>query len=676
MNDSLPTNHLKSESSLYLQQHAHNPVDWYPWGEQAFQKARSEKKPIFLSIGYSACHWCHVMERESFEDSRTATLLNKHFINIKVDREEHPELDRIYMTAVQLLIGQGGWPLSVFLTPDLQPFYGGTYFPPEDRPGFPSFIKIIAAVASAWEARKDNVVQAASELTGTLHEMEKVFAPSQGNAPPSVALLDNAVGISKENYDTLNGGFGKAPKFFHSMEHRICLRHWKRTQDRRSLEMAVQTLDQMAKGGICDQIGGGFHRYSTDGQWLVPHFEKMLYDNALLIELYLEAFQATCKQTYKKMAKEILEYVAREMTSSEGVFFSTQDADSEGEEGKFYTWSYAELQQVLEKETLDPLSSILDLAPSGNWEGKIIPRIIKPFENWTDQELGIWNATRPKLFEYRKNRIAPSRDEKLITMWNALMIASMAFGYRVLNEEKWLNAARRAARFILSKLVRYDGHTGTLFHTYKDGKASIPGFLDDYAALITALVALYESDFDERWLNEALALSQTMVLEFWDESAQTFFSTGSSHKHLIVRMREFQDSALPSGVGLAATACIKLGRLTDHSDLLEKARNILKTYEPAMQKNPQACGQLLIALSMLIERPSDVVVVAGQSKQETDQAIWSLWKPFEPNRLVTLMSDKQSTLIPMHRGKKALEGKTTLYFCEGGTCLPPVVSVP
>ena len=455
------TNRLAHETSPYLLQHAHNPVDWYAWGREALERARREEKPIFLSIGYSACHWCHVMEHESFEDADTAAVMNEHFVNIKVDREERPDLDHIYMAAVQIMTQHGGWPMSVFLTPDLEPFYGGTYFPPEPRQGMPSFKQILAGVADAWQNRRGELSRSAGQMAGALQQMNQLAG---GGERPSLELIDQAVRALERDYDPGYGGFGSAPKFPHPMDIKLLLRHWKRTGAEQSLEMVNRTLDHMARGGIYDHLGGGFHRYSTDERWLVPHFEKMLYDNALITQVCVEAYQATQNPEFSRVARETLDYVLREMTSPEGGFYSTQDADSEGVEGKFFVWPLAEIEQVLGHGAADLFAYVYDVTGEGNWdESNILNRpktmdqcakLLQVDRPKMEQSLA---ESRAKLFDVRSRRVAPSRDDKVLVSWNGLMIDAMARGFQVLGDERYLDAARRAAEFILTKMWRVTG---------------------------------------------------------------------------------------------------------------------------------------------------------------------------------------------------------------------------
>ncbi|HLJ93432.1 MAG TPA: thioredoxin domain-containing protein, partial [Gemmataceae bacterium] len=533
-------NHLLQETSPYLRQHAHNPVDWYPWGPEALERARQLDRPIFLSIGYSACHWCHVMEHESFEDPEVAQILNDHFVSIKVDREERPDLDQVYMTAVQMLTGQGGWPMSMFLTPDLKPFYGGTYFPPDDRYGRPGFKRLLLALGEAWQSRRGEITESSDQITERLQQASRV-EPADGELDES--LLQNAVRMHARVFDSTYGGFGQAPKFPHAVELGLLLRLWKRFGDDQALHMARLTLDRMAGGGIYDHLGGGFHRYSTDERWLVPHFEKMLYDNALLTAAYLDAYQATGEPLYAAVVTETLGYIQREMTSPEGPFYSTQDADSEGEEGKFYVWSAQEIEQVLGKERAELFTDVYGVTPEGNWERHNILHRSRSNEQdarmlrLPEAELRrMLDESKRELLAVRSRRVWPGRDEKVLTSWNALMITAFARASQVLGNPDYSNQAIRAADFLLGSMRSPDGR---LFRTYSAGsQPKLNGYLEDYAFLLDAVVTLYEATFELRWIEAALNLATVLIAEFWDESEGGFFYTGRSHEALIARTKD------------------------------------------------------------------------------------------------------------------------------------------
>ncbi len=699
-------NRLAQETSPYLLQHAQNPVDWHAWGQEAIERARREDKPIFLSIGYSACHWCHVMEHESFEDPEIAALMNEYFVNIKVDREERPDLDQIYMNAVQMMTRHGGWPMSVFLTPDLEPFYGGTYFPPSDRMGMPGFRRILVGVADAWKNRRDEVTRSGAQLAGALRQMNELAG---NDTAPSLELVDRAVSTLARSFDRDHGGFGGAPKFPHPMDLRLCLRHARRTGSEQSLEMVTTTLDHMARGGIYDQLGGGFHRYSTDERWLVPHFEKMLYDNALLAQTYLEAYQAVRRPEFARVARQTLDYVLCEMTAPEGGFYSTQDADSEGVEGKFYVWSLAEINQMLDKEAAATFAYAYDVTAEGNWEGHNILQRPKTIEQCA-RLLGVdraalersLDASRARLRAARAQRVPPGRDDKVLVAWNGLMIDAMALGYQVLGEPRYLEAARRAAEFILNRLWRggadtlhgaaapaadaarpgaepADGHL--LLHSYKDGRARFNAYLDDYACLSHALVTLYESDFQPHWIAEALELTAVMIDQFWDESGKSFFYTGRSHEPLVARTRDVHDTATPSGNSMAVTALARLGKLTGHGALVAKAEETLRSFTGLMEQMPAAVGQMLLALHFLLDHPSEIAIVPGESPGQADEAVAALRAVrdrFLPNKVVALRLPgparaETERLLPLLANRPAVAGQTTVYLCENNACRAPII---
>ncbi|MFH1268275.1 MAG: thioredoxin domain-containing protein, partial [Planctomycetota bacterium] len=607
-------NRLAKETSPYLLQHARNPVEWYPWSAEALRRAKEENKPIFLSIGYSACHWCHVMERESFEDPETARILNAHFIAIKVDREERPDLDEIYMTAVQVMTGQGGWPLSVFLTPDLKPFYGGTYFPPEDRFGMPSFKKVLNRMAEVWRAQPDDVAHNAEQMVVALRA-------NAAPAPASSGALDDSIFSSPaaqlvQSFDPNWGGFGGEPKFPSGAAIAFLLRQQlcaDRSLQRDLLAVATVTLDRMAHGGIHDQIGGGFHRYSVDAQWLVPHFEKMLYDNAILGQAYLEAYQATGKDLYRRVAAGIFDYVLRDMTDSRGGFHSAEDADSEGEEGKFYVWRPEEITAVLGEEEGGFFCRCYGVSEEGNFEGSNIlhvPRDREAFlraEGISEAELeGRLAPLRRKLLAVRDKRVRPAKDDKVLAAWNGMMISAFARGYQVLGDQRYRSAAEGAADFVLAQMVR----EGVLLRTYRaapdssdGGTSKLPAYLDDYAEMAGALVDLYEATFELRWLEAADELAGRMVADFWDQEEGGFFYTSAAHKDLLVRTKPFFDGAVPSGNSVATLVLVRLGKLLDNQDYLAKAERVLVSMRDAMVAQPRAHLDLLSAADFYL-RPT------------------------------------------------------------------------
>jgi uncharacterized protein YyaL (SSP411 family) len=683
------TNRLAHETSPYLRQHQHNPVDWYAWGPEALQRARTEDKPIFLSIGYSACHWCHVMEHESFENEEIARILNEHFVSIKVDREERPDLDQIYMASVQMLTGQGGWPMSVFLTPDLRPFTGGTYFPPDDRFGRPGFKRLLLAIADAWRNRRAEIDQAAGQITQHLQVLGQL-QPGEGEL--TEAVLRQAVGGLGQAFDAQYGGFGMAPKFPHPMDLRVLLRAARRFGDEHALHMVRHTLDHMARGGIYDHLGGGFARYSTDERWLVPHFEKMLYDNALLTVSYLEAFQATGGDSYRDVVAETLGWVLREMTGPEGAFYSTLDADSEGEEGKFYVWTKEEIEQVLGEEDARLFNAVYGVEEQGNWDDpherhlagrrpKNILHRVKTFDQYArlhqldEGELRSRLAhCREKLYEVRSKRVWPGRDEKVLTSWNALMIDAFARAAQVLEEPRYAEAATRAADFLLTRMR---GQDGKLFRTYFSGaEPKLNAYLEDYAFLIEALVSVYEATFEQRWLASALELTEVMVDQFWDADAGGFFYTGKDHEALIARGKDPHDNAIPSGNSMAVTALLRLVKLTGRQDLLEKAEATLKLYCGLLTQHPLAAGQMLVALDFYLGPVDEFAVVGDPAGQETRRVLRAIHTPFRPNRVVALKApdagDEVEKVVPLLASKSA-QGEVTTFVCRDFACQAPLV---
>ncbi|MBL8795757.1 MAG: thioredoxin domain-containing protein, partial [Planctomycetia bacterium] len=635
---SAPTNRLLHESSPYLKQHAHNPVDWYPWGPEALQRARDLDRPIFLSVGYSACHWCHVMEHESFENAEIGRILNEHFVSIKVDREERPDIDQIYMAAVQLLTRQGGWPMSVFLAPDLKPFYGGTYYPPDDRYGRPGFKRLLLAIADAWQHRRPELIEQAGQIAQGIQESLQVPA-GVGDLTP--VLLQNAGRQLSRAFDAVHGGFGGAPKFPHAVELRLLLRLWQRFQDDQALDMVRLTLDKMALGGMYDHLGGGFHRYSTDERWLAPHFEKMLYDNALLSQAYLEAYQATGAPFYRRIVEETLDYVLREMTSPAGAFYSTQDADSEGEEGKFYVWTQAEIEQVIGPEAAQVFNAVYDVTPQGNWEGHTIlfrhrhdeqeAKLLKLDVEELRRRLA---DARQKLLDVRGQRVWPGRDEKILTSWNGLMITSFAEAAAVLEQPRYAEAASKATDFVLTKMR---GPNGRLLRIASaGGEAKLNAYLEDYAYLGNALVSLYEATFQPRWLSEALKLADVMLEQFWDAAEGGFFFTSQDHEALIARVKDVHDHSTPSGNSMAVTMLLRLAKLTGRADLQEKAEQTLRFARVLMERSSMAAGQMLLALDFLLGPTQEFAVVGDPDHDETRRVLRTIRGRFRPNRVVAL----------------------------------------
>jgi uncharacterized protein len=683
-----PANRLAGETSPYLLQHARNPVDWYPWGPEALRRARDEDRPIFLSIGYSACHWCHVMEHESFEDPAIAAAMNERFVNVKVDREERPDLDQIYMAAVQALNdGHGGWPMSVFLTPDLKPFFAGTYYPPRDSRGMPGFPRVLEHVHNLWTNRRDEIVEFAGGMAEHIRGMGRMTAldggEEGGRGEPTAAILDNAVRHLSRAFDPQHGGFGDAPKFPHPMDLKVLMRHHARTGDPHALHMVRLSLDKMARGGIYDHLGGGFARYATDARWLVPHFEKMLYDNALLASSYLEAYQLTGDPEYARVARETMDYVLGRMTDTEGGIYSTEDADSEGQEGKYYVWTLAEVREVLGPDRAKDFAYVYDVTESGNWEHANILNLPKPIAQAAkllgrdEDELRARLAEdRARLLAARERRVPPGKDTKVLTSWNGLMIAPLAEGSRILKDERYVDAARRAAGFILDRMRTDDGR---LLHTYKDGQAKLNGYLDDYANLIDGLTRLYEVTGEPRWVEAALELSRVMIDEFADAEQGGFFYTGRSHEELIARQRDAFDNATPSGNAMAATALLRLGALSGRDDLTEAGRATLLAVQPVLEKAPTAAGQSLVALDFLLAPPREFAVVAGDDPSEFRGVMESIYSRFLPHKVVAPAPSGRATelaqILPLLADRPARDGRTTTYICERFACREPVVGV-
>ncbi|HEY0320513.1 MAG TPA: thioredoxin domain-containing protein [Pyrinomonadaceae bacterium] len=677
MSEHKHTNRLINETSPYLLQHAHNPVDWFPWGEEALERARTEGKPILLSIGYSACHWCHVMERESFENEEIAQQMNDNFINIKVDREERPDLDQIYMNAVQLMTRHGGWPMTVFLTPDGVPFYGGTYYPPEDRYNMPGFPRILTAISEAYKTRPDEVTETAVSM---LEELRRMDIARSSSETISVELLERSYVRLARSYDKAYGGFGNAPKFPAPMNLEFLLRHFHRTGDGAAFEMVEQTARRMAEGGMYDQLGGGFHRYSTDAKWLVPHFEKMLYDNALLTRLYLHLYQQTGEDFYRRVAQETLDYVLREMTDESGGFYSTQDADSEGHEGKFFVWTLAEVKEILGEEDGAPFCSFYDITPGGNFEGKSIPNIndsleeVAKGENVTVEHLReVLERGREKLFEAREQRIKPGRDEKILTAWNGLMLASFAEAGAILEHKDYIEVARRNARFVLENLRR----DGLLLRTYKDGQAKLNGYLDDYSFFADGLLMLYEATGELEWLEGAQSIVERMNEEFWDEEQGGFYYTGRSHEELIVRSKDYFDNATPSGNSVAADVLLRLGLLTGNEDYPRKAVTIFRLLRDTIERYPSAFGRLLCALDFYLSSPKEIAIIEGKDSTDTQRLLREVWKRYLPNKVVALSAEGHAhaaELVPLLRARTALDGRATAYVCEHYACQRPVTT--
>lgn len=677
-------NKLSKEKSPYLLQHASNPVDWYPWGEEVFSRAQKENKPIFLSIGYSTCHWCHVMAHESFEDEDVAKLMNEVFISIKVDREERPDIDKIYMTVCQMMTGSGGWPLTIIMTPDKKPFFAGTYFPKESRFGRIGLIDLIKRVKNLWNNNKDEILNSADQITITLKNIDQE-APGDRF---SEKLLKKAYNQLKNQFDEKNGGFSERPKFPTPHNILFLLRYWKRTGEKETLEMVEKTLQAMRRGGIYDQIGFGIHRYSTDSTWLVPHFEKMLYDQALVAMAYVEAYQATKNPEYRKITQEIFEYVLRDMTSPEGGFYSAEDADSEGEEGKFYVWSKDDLEKILDKEEFDLAMKVFNVKDSGNYleesTGKrtgqnilhITDSLTKISNNLSisEKELvsKIENISR-KLFKVREKRIHPHKDDKILVDWNGLMIAALTKGAQVFNEKKYLKAAKKATEFILSSLRLPNGR---LLHRYRESVGEINAYLTDYAFLIWGLIELYEATFDIYFLKTALELHEIQLKHFWDNNIGGFFFTADDSEELLTRQKEIYDGAIPSGNSVAMLNLLRLSYFTGDHELEEKADIIGRVFTEKLSNTPVAYTNFMIAADFAIGPTYSLVIAGNTDSDDTNEMVTTIRNEYIPNKVLMQRKTEQNPPDIDEFSKFVeyfdnLKGKATAYVCINKTCKPP-----
>ena len=690
------TNKLVDQKSPYLLRHAHNPVNWYPWGQEAFDKAKEEDKPIFLSIGYSTCRWCHVMEQESFSNIDIARMLNENFVCIKVDREERPDIDNIYMSAVTAMTGSGGWPLNVFLTHDLKPFYGGTYFPPEDKKGFSGLKTVIPTIAYAWDNQRKEILRSSELLVKAIEKQTKYSAAGHGDLDET--LLHKAYAGFAENFDADFAGFGQAQKFPTAHALSFLLRYWKRTGRPEALYMVEKTLTAISKGGIYDHIGKGVHRYAADRQWKVPHFEKMLYDQAILSKAYLEAYQVTGNNEYAFMARDILDYVLRDLRHKEGAFFSAQDADSlssnsEGQktEGAFYVWSRQEIVDALGAEYaevfnycfgIDPTGNV-DNDPSGEFKGKnILYRAHSAqeasvfFKKSPENITEIIEASKIKLNKYRQKRPKPYLDDKILVDWNGLMISSLAVASRVLNEPRYSKAARQAAEFITLNLKNKEER---LLHRYINNEAAIPAMIEDYAFFIQGLCDLYESTFNIEYLAQARELTDEMVRLFWDQKEAGFFFTGSDAEELIVRTKEIYDGAIPSGNSVAALCLVKIGTLTKRDDLIEKSNQLIKAFYEKIDALPQNYAQMLIGLDFILGPLKEIVIIAKTSDINGPIAR-AAFKFFIPNKLVIFStaedkgSEKILSILPSLEDYALIDNKTTAYLCSNNICIAPALS--
>jgi uncharacterized protein YyaL (SSP411 family) len=681
-------NHLINETSPYLRQHAHNPVDWYPWGPEAFERAQRENKPIFLSIGYSTCHWCHVMAHESFEHTEVARLMNEAFVSIKVDREERPDIDNVYMSACQVMTGSGGWPLSIIMTPDKKPFFATTYIPRGGRFGLTGMMELIPQIRELWATRRGEALSLSNEIAAVL---QRTSQDTPGEELDE-ATLELAYEQLAKRFDGQHAGFGSAPKFPTPHNLLFLLRYWKRGGNIAALEMVEKTLQAMRRGGIYDHVGFGFHRYSTDSQWLVPHFEKMLYDQATLAMAYTEAYQATGKEDYGKTAREIFTYVLRDMTAPEGGFCSAEDADSEGEEGKFYLWTQEEVRQALGNEEADFIAKVFNIEKDGNFveqatgrkSGVNILHLRKTLGelvsdlNLSQQDLQAQlGVIRQKLFAYREKRVHPMKDDKILIDWNGLMIAALAKGAQAFNEPEYAKAACRAADFILENMRKPDGR---LLHRYRDGQAGVEANLDDYAFLVWGLIELYEAIFDARHLEVALELTSDMVRHFWDEDGGGLYLTPDDGESLFVRKKKVYDGAIPSGNSVAMLNLLRLGRMTAASDLEEKAARIGSAFSGSVKQSPSAHTQLMVALDFGIG-PCYEVVIAGKARaKDTKAMIKALRTRFLPNKVALLNpSERESPeiakLAEFTKNQSSINGRATAYVCMNYNCKLPTTDI-
>jgi len=677
-------NHLIGEKSPYLQQHAHNPVDWYPWGDEAFEKARAEGKPLFLSIGYSTCHWCHVMERESFENDEIAAILNRHFVPVKVDREERPDVDRIYMAYVQATTGGGGWPMSVFLTPGLHPFFGGTYFPPDNRYGRPGFGAILERVAEVWGKDRDRVVQASAD---SIAQLARHSESAASGVVPDQAILDSTFQYFRRTFDSDHGGFGDAPKFPRPVVFNFLLRYYVRSRRAEALDMTLETLRAMARGGMHDQLGGGFHRYSVDERWFVPHFEKMLYDQAQLAVSYLEAFQITHDPLFAGIARSTLDYVLRDMTHPDGGFYSAEDADSVIDpanpkvkgEGAFYVWTAAELQQALGPNLYASFAAHYGVEDDGNVQhdphGEFTGQNILYLRQMADPYIATQlEEAKSTLLQLRAKRVRPHLDDKILTAWNALMISAFAKAAQVLEEPRYLAAAQRALDFIISRM--YQSDSGLLFRRFRDAEAAIPGFLDDYAFLIAALLDLYQADFDPRHIGMALRLVDKMRELFQDPAAGDFFSTAAGDSNLVLRMKDDYDGAEPSGNSVALLDLLRLAHITDRADLRDAAEKTLRALGPKMSSQPVAVPQMLVAFDYWQAKRREVVIAGDRNSDQTQAFLRAFYGRFLPHSILMLIDSDQTRrdlaqFFPAAEAMIEVGGQPTAYVCENYACRLP-----
>jgi uncharacterized protein YyaL (SSP411 family) len=663
------TNRLAGEKSPYLLQHQHNPVDWFPWGQEAFGRARRENKPIFLSIGYSTCHWCHVMERESFEDRKVADFLNAHFISIKVDREERPDVDKIYMTAVQALTGQGGWPLNSFLTPELEPFYGGTYFPPKNKHGMASFTEVLRRIAQLWEQQREKILETASHFH---QQLAAIATREPGDLKVTQDLLDNAAAAFKGEYDPKFGGFGGAPKFPRPSQPLFLLGESARSNDREGVNMVLHTCERMAAGGIYDQIGGGFARYSVDAQWLVPHFEKMLYDNAQLVNLYLDSWLVSGNPRHAGITRGIIEYVLRDMTHPAGGFYSAEDADSEGKEGKFYCWTARELSQLLTPEEFKIAARCFGVTGQGNFIDHSDPDPL-PNQNvlsvanpiLTAAEQKTLESARVKMFKARSKRVRPHLDDKVLASWNGMMLGALARAYSVLGDESFLAAAEKNAAFLRARL--WDKDTGTLYHRWREGERDSVQLLTAYANLCAGTIDLYEATLLPPHLEFAIALAEAMLAKFYDAANGGFYDSAAGESELILRFKDDYDGAEPSGNSVAVLSLLRLAEITGRREFAEAAEKTLGLMAARLRDLPQVAPHLLIGLAFFLGGAKRAVVTGDPSRPETKALLRAVHSVYQPNKVVLGTS---GPVDPFSRTLKAASG-STVFVCSGNACQAP-----
>ncbi len=676
-------NRLAKEKSPYLLQHAENPVDWFPWTESAFQKAKDEDKPIFLSIGYSTCHWCHVMEKESFEDQEIAKLMNDTFISIKVDREERPDIDGIYMTVCQMLTGGGGWPLTIVMTPDKKPFFAGTYFPKETRFGRSGLIEIIPQIKKIWQTRRDEINNSAEEITNAVN-----LNISIDEEDLTKEIFDKAYEELKNKFDEKNGGFGNAPKF--PMPHNLLflLRYWKRKNEPRALEIVEKTLTEMRKGGIYDHIGFGFSRYSTDKYWFVPHFEKMLYDQAQLAIAYTEAYQITKKEIYKTTALEILKYVMRDITSPEGGFYSAEDADSEGEEGKFYLWTEEEIRSLL-KDDAEIILKYFNVKIEGNWSdhnfggtqstnilhiNKSTAELAVEFSKDEKEIINIINSAKEKLFNVREKRIHPYKDDKILTDWNGLMISAFSIAFQVFQDDKLITTAVNAAEFVINKMISKNGR---LLHRFRENEAGIQANVDDYAFFIQGLLDLYEASFEVKYLEKAFSLNEDLIKYFWNDKTGGFYFTPFDGEKLLIRQMEIYDGAVPSGNSIALLNLLRIGRYSGNNEYGNKAERLIRIFSASVKRNAFAFTQFLVGLEFAFGKTKEILIAGKKDSNKTKKIINAVNEFYIPNKIIILNDDAGNLkrLVPFISNYKINEGDVYVYICENYVCNLPVDSL-